>query len=226
MPNMRARQHSHSHSYHTLIPSPTHKAAMPAATSTTSLDALSASIPSHFQEAQSTLANHRKNTVALFKLHSSAATHVESTARGLRLVGEKAFNEVFLACVNRVLGIKKGVVNADRAIKFAATYSACKSLSLSLPSSVLTLSAQTPKRRSEPRRVQQPRQSMRKKRRTTRKTRRARASSAFSSSTCCAALAPRTRPCVCAACRAWHCSSMDLRLWSESTCYLVSERND
>lgn len=106
---------------------------MPTTTNpTVSLDALTTLIPPHFQEAQLTLANHRKNTVALFKLHARAAVHVESTSRGLRLVGEKAFNEVFLACVNRVLGVKKGVVNADRAVKFAAAYSACE-----LPASLL-----------------------------------------------------------------------------------------
>lgn len=37
-------------------------------------------------------------------------------------MGEKAFNNGFLDCLNRVLLIKRGVVQADRALKFVATY--------------------------------------------------------------------------------------------------------
>lgn len=80
------------------------------------------SVPAIFQQAQLSLANHRKNVVALHKVHAAVATIQEETERGTRLIGEKAFNDAFLACLNRVLGIKKGVSNADRCIKFVAAY--------------------------------------------------------------------------------------------------------
>ncbi|PWN36390.1 uncharacterized protein FA14DRAFT_146761 [Meira miltonrushii] len=81
------------------------------------------SVPAIFQQAQLSLANHRKNVVALHRLHAAVATIREETDRGTRLVGEKAFNDAFLACLNRVLDIKRGVSNADRCIKFVAAYS-------------------------------------------------------------------------------------------------------
>lgn len=89
----------------------------------TLLSNLPNSIPAIFQQAQLTLANHRKNVVALHRLHAAVATIREETDRGTRLVGEKAFNDSFLACLNRVLDIKRGVPNADRCIKFVAAYS-------------------------------------------------------------------------------------------------------
>ncbi|CEH13354.1 Chromosome condensation complex Condensin, subunit G [Ceraceosorus bombacis] len=85
---------------------------------------LSSAVATTFQDTQFTLSTHRKNTVSLFKLHQAAAKFTEATPRGTKLVGEKAFNEAFLACLNRCLDIKKGVVNADRSIKFVAAYSA------------------------------------------------------------------------------------------------------
>lgn len=87
---------------------------------------LGSAVATTFQDTQSTLSTHRKNTVALFKLHQAASNFTEATPRGTKLVGEKAFNEAFLACLNRCLDIKKGVVNADRSIKFVAAYSACE----------------------------------------------------------------------------------------------------
>lgn len=57
-------------------------------------------------------------------MHSQCAQVTEQTERGTRLVGEKAFNEAFFACLHRVLPLKKGMKNADRVCKFAATYAA------------------------------------------------------------------------------------------------------
>lgn len=85
--------------------------------------ALHASIPPHFQQAQHSLANHRKNIVSLHRIHLKAASITEPAAGGcIRPIGEKAFNEVFVGCLDRVLPIKKGVPNADRVIKFVAGY--------------------------------------------------------------------------------------------------------
>ncbi|EPQ26200.1 uncharacterized protein PFL1_06912 [Pseudozyma flocculosa PF-1] len=91
-------------------------------TTNTTLASLPASVPPHFQEAQHSLANHRKNIVSLHRIHLKASAVTEKTPKGTRLVGEKAFNEVFFACLDRVLHIKKGVTNADRICKFVAAY--------------------------------------------------------------------------------------------------------
>ncbi|KAJ9476701.1 Condensin complex subunit 3 [Pseudozyma hubeiensis] len=87
------------------------------------LIALHASIPPHFQQAQHTPANHRKNIVSLHHIHLKVSTIVEPASDGrVRPIGEKAFNEVFIGCLDRVLPIKKGVANADRICKFVAGY--------------------------------------------------------------------------------------------------------
>ncbi|KAI3620593.1 hypothetical protein CBS9595_002560 [Malassezia furfur] len=83
-----------------------------------------AQVPGHFQDAQHSVANHRKNAVGLYRLHAQCAQFTEQTPRGTRLVGEKAFNEGFFRCLNRVLDVKKGVAAADRVCKFVATYAA------------------------------------------------------------------------------------------------------
>lgn len=81
-----------------------------------------AQLPPHFQDAQHSVSSHRKNCVSLFRLHAQCAQVTEVTERGTRLIGEKTFNEGFLACVNRVLPCKKGMKSADRVCKFMATY--------------------------------------------------------------------------------------------------------
>jgi condensin complex subunit 3 len=88
------------------------------------ISSISAALPPHFQQAQHTLANHRKNIVSLHRLHLSCSAVTEQSSKGIRLVGEKAFNDAFLGCFNRVLSLRKGVSNADRIIKFIAAYSA------------------------------------------------------------------------------------------------------
>jgi len=88
------------------------------------LNSIPTSLPPHFQQAQHSLANHRKNIVSLHRLHLACSAISEQTPKGTRLVGEKAFNDSFFSCLNRVLNLKKGVSNADRVIKFTAAY--CK----------------------------------------------------------------------------------------------------
>lgn len=88
-----------------------------------------------FDQAQTTLANHRKNCVTLCKLHLQAARikqKVKSTSADdddgngdrVKLVGEKAFGDVFVDMVNRVLVVKKGggTGSADRVVKFVGAY--------------------------------------------------------------------------------------------------------
>ena len=87
-------------------------------------DIVQAQLPPHFQDAQYSIASHRKNCVSLFRLHVRCAQVTEQTERGVRLVGEKLFNECFFGCLHRILGLKKGMKNADRICKFVATYAA------------------------------------------------------------------------------------------------------
>lgn len=85
--------------------------------------ALHATIPPHFQQAQHSLANHRKNIVSLHRIHLKVASIIEPASDGrVRPIGEKVFNQVFFGCLDRVLPIKKGVPNADRVCKFVAGY--------------------------------------------------------------------------------------------------------
>ncbi|CCU99678.1 unnamed protein product [Malassezia sympodialis ATCC 42132] len=92
-----------------------------------------AQLPPHFQDAQHSVANHRKNCVSLFRLHSQCAQVTESTPRGTRLVGEKVFNECFFDCLHRILPLKKGFKGADRISRFVATYAAYAVEQLSNP---------------------------------------------------------------------------------------------
>lgn len=94
----------------------------PRALSSTYLETLPTLIPPIFDQAQHTTANHRKNLVTLRKIQESCSTFIEETPKGIKLVGEKAFNTCFVDMVNRVLPVKKGVAVADRVVKFVAAY--------------------------------------------------------------------------------------------------------
>ena len=85
-------------------------------------DTLPTAVPPIFEQVQNTTANHRKNLVALRKIQDICAGITERTPKGTKLVGEKAFNGVFVDMVNRVLPVKKGVSVADRVVKFVAQY--------------------------------------------------------------------------------------------------------
>lgn len=88
------------------------------------LDDLSTNVPRIFEQVQGTVANHQKNYVALYKLHTEAAKHTESINNGedLRLTGERAFEDVFMSMLIRALPIKKGASVVDRIIKFVGGY--------------------------------------------------------------------------------------------------------
>lgn len=81
-------------------------------------------IASTFNQAQTSLANHRKNCVSLCKLHHQASRVKQSAKNGtaVKLVGERAFGDVFIDMVNRVLVVKKGPATADRIVKFVGSY--------------------------------------------------------------------------------------------------------
>lgn len=87
-------------------------------------ETLRQSIPKIFEQAQVSTANHQKNYVALSKLHHEAAAHTESINNGesLKLVGEKAFEDLFVDMVMRILPVKKGTTVVDRLVKFIGGY--------------------------------------------------------------------------------------------------------
>ena len=77
-----------------------------------------------FDQAQTSMASHRKNCVALFKLHVQAegVTEIVKNGKATKLVGERAFGDAFIDMITRVLVIKKGPAGADRVVKFIGTY--------------------------------------------------------------------------------------------------------
>ncbi|KAH9029983.1 nuclear condensing complex subunit [Lactarius pseudohatsudake] len=97
---------------------------MPARTPAPILETITSAIPKAFEQAQNSSANHQKNFVALHKLHFEAAAKTETVrgGDGVKLVGERAFEDCFVDMVNRVLVVKKGTGVADRAVKFVAGY--------------------------------------------------------------------------------------------------------
>ena len=99
---------------------------MPArnAPATLVLDSLTTSIPKAFDQAQTSTANHQKNFVALHKIHSDAAKHTELVNNGssIKLTGERAFEDVFIGMVSRILSVKKGALQADRIVRFVGGY--------------------------------------------------------------------------------------------------------
>lgn len=88
------------------------------------LENLQESLAAIFDQAQLSLANHRKNCVALHKLHHQAGAVTKLVKNGtvLKLVGERAFGDVFIDLVNRVLVVKKGPATADRIVRFVGSY--------------------------------------------------------------------------------------------------------
>jgi hypothetical protein len=80
-------------------------------------------LPSIFHEAQASQANHRKNISRLVKTQAVCAEVVLARSKGSpKLVGELAFTSAFIGCVERVLGVKKGVVVGDKVCKFVAGF--------------------------------------------------------------------------------------------------------
>lgn len=96
--------------------------ARPRASSPSFLESLPSTLAPIFEQAQHTTANHRKNIVSLRKIQEGCASITETTPKGIKLVGEKAFNGAFIGMVNGTLSVKKGVAVADRVVKFIASY--------------------------------------------------------------------------------------------------------
>ncbi|KAJ2934154.1 hypothetical protein H1R20_g2926, partial [Candolleomyces eurysporus] len=91
------------------------------------LDTVHEAIATIFDQVQTSLANHKKNCVALYKLHLRAAevaipTKKKNGTTTTKFVGERAFADAFLDMLNRVLDMKKGPAAADRIVKFVGSY--------------------------------------------------------------------------------------------------------
>ena len=97
---------------------------MPARVVEFALGDLKQDIPKIFAQAQLTSANHQKNYIALYKLQTEAAKITESVQNGrsIKLVGERAFEDVLLSMLSRALPVKKGETVSDRVIKFIGGY--------------------------------------------------------------------------------------------------------
>lgn len=94
---------------------------------TIDLEVLPEAIVTIFDQVQTSLANHKKNCVALYKLHLRAATVRDQVKKkngtvSTKFTGERAFVETFLDMVNRILDMKKGPPAADRIVKFVGSY--------------------------------------------------------------------------------------------------------
>jgi hypothetical protein len=94
------------------------------ATPASVLASLQTALSKAFDQAQSSTANHHKNFVALHKLHADAATVTEpvNNGEGIKLIGERAFEDVFVDMVSRVLSVKKGAAQADRIVRFVGGF--------------------------------------------------------------------------------------------------------
>ncbi|GBE88890.1 hypothetical protein SCP_1402980 [Sparassis crispa] len=88
------------------------------------LESLPELIPPIFDQAQHSMANHRKNCVALHKLQVQAAAVMEPIKQraAVNLTGEKKFGDVFIDMVSRVLVVKKGPAPAERVFRFISSY--------------------------------------------------------------------------------------------------------
>ncbi|TFY80499.1 hypothetical protein EWM64_g3513 [Hericium alpestre] len=86
------------------------------------MEAMATAIPKAFDQAQSSMATHQKNFIALHKIHVEAANLTKEVNGGRKLVGEHAFEDRFIDMVNRVLVVKKGTTVADRSVKFVGGY--------------------------------------------------------------------------------------------------------
>lgn len=86
-------------------------------------DSIGVKIPLVFDQAQLSMTNHRKNCVALYKMHQTLCDIPRQTKDStVRLTGERLFTTIFLDMINRVLVIRKGTAPADRLVLFIGSY--------------------------------------------------------------------------------------------------------
>ncbi|RIB03229.1 nuclear condensing complex subunit [Gigaspora rosea] len=85
---------------------------------------LSATIPQIFQDCQKSTSNHRTNAIALRKVQMKCSSYRSSNneSSNNQLDNEQAFNAEFIRNLNKILPVKKGQPNAERVMKFVASF--------------------------------------------------------------------------------------------------------
>ena len=87
------------------------------------LDQLHENVSAIFNQVQTSIVNHKKNSVSLHRLHVQSSAIVQTLHDGVRqLTGERRFTNVFLDMLCRVLDTKRGFQEADRVVKFIGAY--------------------------------------------------------------------------------------------------------
>jgi len=92
----------------------------------TAVEGLSETVSETFEQVQASLANHRKNCVALYKTQAQAAKLARKKKKTSEIVytGEISFGNAFMEMVSRVMVVKKGtgMQSAERVVKFIGAY--------------------------------------------------------------------------------------------------------
>lgn len=92
------------------------------------LDSLHDTLATIFHGAQTSNASHKRRIKALCQLQADAASHVQHKQAkqgqegSILLVGEKTFNRSFWLVTLCTLDVKRGVVEADRTIRFIGAF--------------------------------------------------------------------------------------------------------
>ncbi|ESK90249.1 condensin subunit cnd3 [Moniliophthora roreri MCA 2997] len=91
------------------------------------LEELPSKVANIFEQVQGPAHNHKKNFVALYKLHEDATqiTQPCRTPQGeeaVKPIGEKTFLDTFFVQLGKVLSLKKGTYPADQVVKFISGY--------------------------------------------------------------------------------------------------------
>ena len=88
------------------------------------LETLHEQIVEVFQGAQNESSSYKRRVKTLCKLHAQAATFAEKGKQPgqAKRVGEKRFSEVFWKTIVHVLPVRKGVVEADRAVRLVGAF--------------------------------------------------------------------------------------------------------
>lgn len=98
----------------------------PSALTLDSLPSIHDTLSSHFSGAQSNIASHKRRIKVLCQLYADAVGCVvykekRGEERVVR-VGEKAWDDAFWDCVLAVLALKRGVVEAERVVRFVGAF--------------------------------------------------------------------------------------------------------
>ena len=94
-----------------------------ASSSADPIAALQTAVPTAFEAAQKSTATHRKGVIGLHaRFLACAAVTVGTEGGGVRLTGEKAFQDAIRTAVSRVLAFKRATPAAERIIAFVGAF--------------------------------------------------------------------------------------------------------